>query len=435
MAEGKGSETSLGVERSRFVPAPFSPPAGETESEATWGFSDTRFVLDDRGVVRMTGSRYLSSGQDLPSLVPWVRDVMQIDVNAKKKHDFAFPPSALPEPKKNDAFLAALAGMLGAEQISLDGITRLRHGHGHTQEEMYAVKYGTLGRIPDAVVFPENEKQVHALVQAAVAHDVCLIPYGGGTNVSEALRCPDAETRMIVSVDMRRMNQVLWIDPVNRMACIEAGAVGRHLTEQLRRQRLHHGPRARQHRVLDAGRLDRHPRLGDEEEQVRKHRGHRPRRHRHHRPGQARAPHRQPTRVDRRRSQAVAVRLGGSPRHHHERDREAVPAPRGAALRVGPLPRLRVGRRLHVRARAARRLAGQRAPRRQPPVPVRHGAQAEERGLEGAQERHREVLRHQGEGLRARQDGRLHPASSRARGPRSTVRSRRCIASPATTAA
>ncbi|HVS17932.1 MAG TPA: FAD-binding oxidoreductase [Planctomycetota bacterium] len=100
---------------------------------------------------------------------------------------------------------------------------------------MYAVKYGQLGRIPDLVAYPENEKQVHGLVQAALAHDVCLIPYGGGTNVSEALRCPENETRMIVSVDMRRMNKVLWIDPVNRMACIEAGAVGRHLTEMLRR--------------------------------------------------------------------------------------------------------------------------------------------------------------------------------------------------------
>ena len=120
-------------------------------------------------------------------------------------------------------------------QLSFDPITRLRHGHGHTQEEMYAVKYGQLGRMPDLVVYPDAEKQVHGLVQAALTNDICLIPYGGGTNVSEALRCPENETRMIVSVDMRRMNKVLWIDPVNRMACIEAGTVGRHLTEQLRR--------------------------------------------------------------------------------------------------------------------------------------------------------------------------------------------------------
>jgi alkyldihydroxyacetonephosphate synthase len=38
---------------------------------------------------------------------------------------------------------------------------------------------------------------------------------------------------MIVSVDIQRMNRIIWIDPINRMACIEAGAVGRHLMEDL----------------------------------------------------------------------------------------------------------------------------------------------------------------------------------------------------------
>ena len=38
---------------------------------------------------------------------------------------------------------------------------------------------------------------------------------------------------MIVSVDMSQMNRVLWIDPENRMACVQAGAVGRNIAEQL----------------------------------------------------------------------------------------------------------------------------------------------------------------------------------------------------------
>ncbi len=230
MSDSNGSRW----ERSpRFVPPPLPAPAGEEESDANWGFADTRFVIDDRGVVRLSGSRYLVSGQDLPSLVPWVRDVMDIDVQPSRRHTFDFPPAAIPTPKKNDAFLGAARALLSAGQLTDDGVTRLRHGHGHTQEEMYAVKYGQLGRIPDLVVYPESETQVHGLVVAALQHDVCLIPYGGGTNVSEALRCPENEARMIVSVDMRRMNKVLWIDPVNRMACIEAGVVGRHLSAQL----------------------------------------------------------------------------------------------------------------------------------------------------------------------------------------------------------
>src|SRR5690606_34842838 len=63
-------------------------------------------------------------------------------------------------------------------------------------------------------------------------------PYGGGTNVTDALRCSVREARVIVSVDMRKMNRILWVDPVNRMACIEAGATGRHLLAELAKHGL-----------------------------------------------------------------------------------------------------------------------------------------------------------------------------------------------------
>ncbi len=42
-------------------------------------------------------------------------------------------------------------------------------------------------------------------MKAAVECNVCLIPFGGGTNVSQALECPPDETRTIVSLDMTTM--------------------------------------------------------------------------------------------------------------------------------------------------------------------------------------------------------------------------------------
>ena len=38
---------------------------------------------------------------------------------------------------------------------------------------------------------------------------------------------------MIVSVDMSRMNKVLWVDKRNMMACIQAGIAGEELERQL----------------------------------------------------------------------------------------------------------------------------------------------------------------------------------------------------------
>ena len=98
---------------------------------------------------------------------------------------------------------------------------------------MYTIKYGRISRLPDVIIYPESEDKILSLVELALKHGVCLIPFGGGTNVSEALECPHDEPRMIVSVDMKKMCRVVWIDPINRMACIEAGAVGRHLMADL----------------------------------------------------------------------------------------------------------------------------------------------------------------------------------------------------------
>ncbi len=51
-------------------------------------------------------------------------------------------------------------------------------------------------------------------------HDVVLVPYGGGTNVTQALMLTNKETRMIVSLDMSRMSKIKWVDKVNNTACI-----------------------------------------------------------------------------------------------------------------------------------------------------------------------------------------------------------------------
>jgi len=53
-----------------------------------------------------------------------------------------------------------------------------------------------------------------------------LVPYGGGTNVTQALMLTDKEKRMVVSLDMSRMNKIKWVDKVNMIACVEAGIIG-----------------------------------------------------------------------------------------------------------------------------------------------------------------------------------------------------------------
>lgn len=217
-----------------IYPQPVVVPSKDQESLNVWGFSDTGFTINPAGNVVMKGSRYPLCGQELPTLLPWIQQVMDIKLDLRQTHPSHYP-TPLPEVVLNSSFLNEIQKFLNPDQLCNDPQIRLRHGHGHTQHEMYAIKYGELKRVPDLVVTPSSEEEVIQLVEAARKHQVCLIPYGGGTSVTQALLCPENEERMIVSVDMQRMNRIVWIDPVNRMACIEAGAVGRHIAEGLAR--------------------------------------------------------------------------------------------------------------------------------------------------------------------------------------------------------
>jgi alkyldihydroxyacetonephosphate synthase len=218
--------------RELIDPGPPLIRQGDEESLDVWGFRDSAFAVLPNGHVVLSGSRYPLSGAELPELLPWTSRVLGVDLTPDDVHESAYPPE-VPAPREHPAFLSDLRGFLSPESIAHDDETRLRHGHGHTLEEMYAIKHGRVDRAPDLVVYPNTEDDVVRLVEAAARHDVCVIPYGGGTNVTDALRCPDDEPRMIVSVDLRRLNRIVWIDPENLTACIQAGAVGRHIEEQL----------------------------------------------------------------------------------------------------------------------------------------------------------------------------------------------------------
>ena len=63
-----------------------------------------------------------------------------------------------------------------------------------------------------------------------------ILTFGGGTNVTNALKLPKAEKRMIVSVDTRRMNKIKSIDKENLLITVQAGITGKQLEEELHKK-------------------------------------------------------------------------------------------------------------------------------------------------------------------------------------------------------
>ncbi|MBE83585.1 MAG: oxidase [Gemmatimonadetes bacterium] len=207
-----------------------------------WGYADTRFEFDGPRAVRVTGDRYKISGFRMPYLIPFVEEIIKLPISQDDLIE-EWVSYDLPDQVSNEPFVADVRAALKAEQIASDAENRLAHSHGQLSvDEIFRVLTGgSFTRLIDVVVFPESEDDVRAIVKAGVDHDVCLIPFGGGTNVSGALAVPEDEARMICSVDMRRMNRILWVDKENNLACIESGIQGKELELRLEEQGLTSG--------------------------------------------------------------------------------------------------------------------------------------------------------------------------------------------------
>lgn len=207
--------------------------ASDARHPHRWGFADTRLEFDGPRSVRMTGARYPLSGQSMPHLIPYVEHMLGVSFDPADVMPESTPP--VPPPRLNSTLMAALERLLPPERRSTDPLFRLAHSHGQLAVgEVDRLLYGgRFARVADVVVEPVNEDEVRAIVAAAIEHGACLVPYGGGTNVSGALLCPEDEVRTIVSIDMRRMRRVLSVNRANGCALVEAGITGAALEEAL----------------------------------------------------------------------------------------------------------------------------------------------------------------------------------------------------------
>ena len=116
--------------------------------------------------------------------------------------------------------------------IETDSAARLAHARGQSLPDWIALRSGRIGIFPDGVAHPQSDEDVRALLDLASREDAHLIPYGGGTSVVGHVN-PLLGDRPILTVDLRRMNRLLALDEVSRLATFEAGASGPQVEAQL----------------------------------------------------------------------------------------------------------------------------------------------------------------------------------------------------------
>jgi len=168
--------------------------------------------------------------EDKPSLRPFMLRHLQVDIAQSQSTPIAFEASAVPEPRVDAALRARVEAIA---PVSVDPMDRVVHARGKSLRDLVRTRGGDLGRVPDLVVRPGSEAELSALLGAALDADAVVIPFGAGSNISGSLEAPVDEARTVISVDMGRLDRVLSIDPVARLAEIQAGAAGPRIEEQL----------------------------------------------------------------------------------------------------------------------------------------------------------------------------------------------------------
>jgi alkyldihydroxyacetonephosphate synthase len=171
--------------------------------------------------------------EDQPGLAPFLKRAIAVDVARDISRPVAFEDLRVPDSSLPTGLRFALERAVGEEWVSTGPLDRVVHARGKSLRDLVRHRRGELGRLPDAVVYPGDEEQISAVVAAALDADAVLIAFGGGTNISGSLEVPADETRTAISVDLGRMDQVLEVDEISRLARVQSGVFGPRLEEQL----------------------------------------------------------------------------------------------------------------------------------------------------------------------------------------------------------
>uniref|UniRef100_A0A3B3VEE6 Alkylglycerone-phosphate synthase n=1 Tax=Poecilia latipinna TaxID=48699 RepID=A0A3B3VEE6_9TELE len=200
-----------------------------------WGYSDSRFLFNKKGQAEFTGNRYRLSGMIIPGLKDWMEGTFGANLQHKTQ--------ATVSPILFFFSILSIVSAAFVEELKSTGIPfsheaedRVFRAHGkkaHFTHFNFWFEKVLFINVTLFFFFFYCHNDVVKIVELACKHNVCLIPYGGGTSVSSALECPPEETRSIVSLDTSQMNRILWIDEKNLTAHVESGIVGQDLERLL----------------------------------------------------------------------------------------------------------------------------------------------------------------------------------------------------------
>ncbi|WP_111510634.1 FAD-binding oxidoreductase [Mycobacterium kyogaense] len=119
-----------------------------------------------------------------------------------------------------------LAAILGAENVLVEDRDRLLRAGGKSTLDLLRRRDFGVQDGPDAVLVPGEDDEVAAVLRFCADHSIAVVPFGGGTSVVGGLDPLRGDFKAVVSVDLRRFDELHSLDDVSWEAELGAGLTG-----------------------------------------------------------------------------------------------------------------------------------------------------------------------------------------------------------------
>ena len=130
-------------------------------------------------------------------------------------------PSALSDTERD-----ALAAIVGEANCISDDYGRLLRAGGKSTLDLLRRKDSGVQDAPDAVLLPADEDAVAEVLRYCAKQSIAVVPFGGGTTVVGGVDPIRGQFKAVVSLDLRRLDQLHGLDEVSGEAELGAGVTG-----------------------------------------------------------------------------------------------------------------------------------------------------------------------------------------------------------------
>lgn len=153
-----------------------------------------------------------------PHALQWLRRRIGLTGAGTPARTPDVPGSAL-----DDDARAVLNDVVGPGFVRVDRDSRLGRAGGLSYVDLLRQRGEGGLAAPDAVVLPGSPEQVVDVLKACVEHDVAVVPFGGGTSVVGGVEALRGDKAAVIALDLSRLDRLVEVDPVSRLAVLQAG--------------------------------------------------------------------------------------------------------------------------------------------------------------------------------------------------------------------